>query len=145
MKYTFLPLLLALLLLTGCTPADIHEAPPIDTTVQEPLPTPEAAAYQSISMEEAVERMETAEDYILLDVRRSDEFAAGHIPGAVHIANEAIGTEELADLPDKEQLIFVYCRSGRRSKEAAEKLAALGYINIVEIGEILDWTGETEQ
>ena len=84
-------------------------------------------------------------DYIILDVRRADEFAAGHIPGAVNIANEEIGNAEPEGLPDKEQRIYVYCRSGNRSKQAAAKLAAMGYTNIVEFGGILDWTGETEK
>ena len=77
-----------------------------------------------------------------MDVRREDEFAEGHIRGAINVANESIGAEDPAELPDKEQLIYVYCRSGNRSKQAAEKLAALGYTNIVEFGGIIDWTGE---
>ena len=87
--------------------------------------------------------MESESGYIILDVRRPDEFAEGHIPNAVNIPNEIIGTNEITELPDKAQLILVYCRSGRRSKEASEKLVALGYTNIVEFGGIIDWTGET--
>ena len=68
-----------------------------------------------------------------------------HIPNAINIANESIGTDEIVQLPDKDQLILVYCRSGRRSKEASEKLVKLGYTNIVEFGGILDWTGEIEK
>ncbi len=98
--------------------------------------------YRQISMEEAVIMMQEESDYIILDVRRADEFAEGHIPNAINVANEDIGTDEIGELPDKEQLIMVYCRSGRRSKEAAEKLVALGYTNIVEFGGILDWTGD---
>ena len=98
--------------------------------------------YRQISMEEAVAMMAEETDYIILDVRRADEFAVGHIPGAINVANESIGTEEITELPDKNQLIMVYCRSGRRSKEAAEKLVKLGYTNIVEFGGILDWKGE---
>ena len=103
--------------------------------------------YRQITMAEAVIMMQEESDYILLDVRRPDEFAEGHIPNAINVANETIGTEEIPELPDKDQLIMVYCRSGRRSKEASEKLVALGYTNIVEFGGILDWTGEvvTEQ
>ena len=82
--------------------------------------------------------------YIILDVRRPDEFAAGHIPGSINVANESIGTDEIPELPDKNQLIMVYCRSGRRSKEASEKLVKLGYTNIVEFGGILDWKGDIE-
>ena len=96
-------------------------------------------------MSEAVKMMETKKNYIILDVRRADEFAEGHIPGAINVANESIGTEEIPELPDKSQLILVYCRSGRRSKEASEKLVKLGYTNIVEFGGILDWNGEIEK
>ena len=98
--------------------------------------------YRQISMDEAVTMMAQESDYIILDVRRADEFAAGHIPGAINVANESIGTDEIAELPEKDQLIMVYCRSGRRSKEASEKLVKLGYTNIVEFGGILDWTGD---
>ena len=86
--------------------------------------------------------MRSEEGYIILDVRRADEFSNGHIPGAINVANETIGEEEIPELPNKSQLILVYCRSGRRSKEAAEKLVKLGYTNVVEFGGINDWTGE---
>lgn len=105
----------------------------------------EVEDYTSITMEEAKKIFDEGGDYIILDVRRADEFAAGHIPGAVNIANEEIGNAEPEGLPDKEQRIYVYCRSGNRSKQAAAKLAAMGYTNIVEFGGILDWTGETEK
>ena len=80
---------------------------------------------------------------MILDVRRVDEFAAGHIPGAINIPNESIGTDEIPELPNKDQLILVYCRSGNRSKQASKKLVDLGYTNIVEFGGIIDWPGET--
>ena len=104
----------------------------------------DTVTYRQISMDEAKQIFEsgTEDSYIILDVRRADEFADGHIPGAINIANESIGEEAPAELPDKEQLIYVYCRSGNRSKQAAEKLAALGYTNIVEFGGIIDWKGE---
>ena len=76
-------------------------------------------------------------------MRTPEEFADKHIPGAVNIPNETIGTEEIPVLPDKDQLILVYCRSGNRSKQASEKLAALGYTNVVEFGGINSWPGET--
>lgn len=101
-------------------------------------------SYTQISMEEAVVMMAKEENYIILDVRTTEEFAEKHIPNAINIPNEIIGSEELAELPDKNQLILVYCRSGNRSKQASEKLAALGYINIYEFGGINDWTGELE-
>lgn len=83
--------------------------------------------------------------YIILDVRRADEYADGHIPGAINVANESIGTEAPAELPDRDPPIFGYCRSGNRSRRAAEKLSAIGYTNIVECGGIMDWTGEIER
>ena len=104
-------------------------------------------SYSQVSMEEAKEIFESneAKSYIILDVRRPDEFANGHIPGAINVANETIGAEAPAELPDKDQVIYVYCRSGNRSKQAAEKLAVLGYTNIIEFGGIIDWTGEVEK
>lgn len=103
--------------------------------------------YTQISMDEAKKIFESDANaaYIILDARRPDEFAKGHIPGAINVANESIGEEAPAELPDKNQLIYIYCRSGNRSKQAAEKLAALGYTNIVEFGGIIDWTGEIEK
>jgi len=101
--------------------------------------------YRTITMDEAVKMMSSERDYIILDVRTPEEYAEGHIPGAINVPNETIGTAEIPELPDKAQLILVYCRSGRRSKEAAEKLVKLGYTNIVEFGGILDWKGEIEK
>ena len=100
------------------------------------------ASYRQISMNEAVTMMAEETDYIILDVRTREEFAAGHIPNAVNIPNETIGTTEIRELPRKDQLILVYCRSGNRSKQAAEKLLTLGYTNIVEFGGINSWPGE---
>ena len=98
--------------------------------------------YRQITMDEAVNMMAQETSYTILDVRRPDEFAAWHIPNAINVPNESIGTSDIPELPDKDQLIMVYCRSGRRSKEASEKLVKLGYTNIVEFGGILDWKGE---
>ena len=120
-----LPALLSLLIFAGCA------APGEET------------GYRLIGMDQAVALMEEESGYILLDVRTPGEFREGHIPGAINIPNEAIGTEPIPELPDKGQLILVYCRSGNRSKQASEKLAALGYTNIVEFGGINDWPGET--
>ena len=121
-----IPFLLSLLLLAGC-------AAPVDSE----------ASYQQISMDEAIAIMESESDYIILDVRTPEEFAEKHIPDAINIPNETIGTEDIPELPDKDQLILVYCRSGNRSKQASEKLVRLGYTNIVEFGGINDWPGET--
>lgn len=99
--------------------------------------------YTQISMDEAISMMKTEKNYIILDVRTLEEFKEKHIPGAICVPNETIGTKDIPSLPDKEQLILVYCRSGNRSKQAAAKLAKMGYTNIYEFGGINDWTGET--
>ena len=103
------------------------------------------AEYTSMTMEEAKECFQASGDYLIVDVRRADEYAEGHIPGAINIANEDIIASEPAELPDKNQTIYVYCRSGNRSKQASAKLAAMGYKNFIEFGGILDWTGEIEK
>ena len=117
-----IPLLLAVLALAGCSPK---------------------YTYTQISMDEAIAMMAENTDYILLDVRTPEEFAEIRIPGAINVPNEEIGTDEIPELPDKEQLILVYCRSGNRSKQASEKLTNLGYSNVYEFGGIIDWPGET--
>lgn len=98
--------------------------------------------YEQITQEEARRILDEEVGFILLDVRTEEEYDEGHIPGAINLDNEDIGTDALPMLPDKDQLILVYCRSGRRSKEAAEKLAALGYTRVEEFGGIMTWTGE---
>lgn len=103
---------------------------------------PKTTGYRQVTTEEAVNIMQTEENYVILDVRTAQEFASGHIPGAALLPNETIGTEDIPLLPDKDQLILVYCRSGNRSKQAAENLAQLGYTNIVEFGGINSWTGK---
>jgi len=122
----FVPFLFLFLLVAGCA-----------------APAESEASYRQVSMDEAIAMMEEENDYIILDVRTPEEFAEKHIPDAINIPNEAIGTEKIPELPDKEQLILVYCRSGNRSKQASEKLVRLGYTNIVEFGGINDWPGET--
>ncbi len=99
--------------------------------------------YKQVTMQEAVTMMQEEEDYIILDVRTEEEYESSHIPNAINIPNESIGTDEILELPNKEQTIFVYCRSGNRSKQASKKLVALGYTNVIEFGGIIDWTGET--
>ena len=121
-----IPILLSALMLSGCAGTSDKQT----------------NTYRSITMDEALTVMVEETGYIILDVRRPDEFAAGHIPNAINVPNETIGTSEIPELPDKDQLIMVYCRSGRRSKEASEKFVKLGYTNIVEFGGILDYTGE---
>ncbi|MDD2973062.1 MAG: rhodanese-like domain-containing protein [Lachnospiraceae bacterium] len=95
--------------------------------------------YQQITQEQAKEIMDTQEGFILLDVRTQQEYDMGYIPGAICIPNEEIDENVTEQLPDKDQLILVYCRSGNRSKQAAEKLAKLGYTNVQEFGGINTW------
>lgn len=155
-KY-LLSVLIILLLFSGCaapepTADPIVTADPVTSDQPEdpekPVPSTAPSAhdelgYRIVSMDEAIAIMEEESDYILLDVRTAEEFEERHIPGALNIDNEAIGTEEIPELPNKDQLILVYCRSGNRSKQASSKLAALGYTNIVEFGGINDWPNET--
>ena len=86
--------------------------------------------------------MAREDGHVIVDVRRQDEYDVGHIPGAILIPNESIGTEKPEELPDLNQIILIYCRSGNRSKQAAQKLFDMGYTNIYEFGGIIDWTGE---
>ena len=102
------------------------------------------AVYMNITAEEAKAIMDREEGYIILDVREQEEYSQGHIPGAILIPYTEINAKAEAVLTDKDQLILVYCRSGRRSKIAAEALVELGYTNIKEFGGILDWPYEVE-
>ncbi|MDO5345480.1 MAG: rhodanese-like domain-containing protein [Lachnospiraceae bacterium] len=101
--------------------------------------------YEQISMDQAAEYMKYEEGYILLDVRTKEEYDEGHIPGAVCIPLEELQERAEEELEDKDQMIYVYCRSGNRSKKAAKKLCNMGYTNITEIGGISDWTGALEK
>ena len=124
MKRFMLFLLLPVLMLSACTA--------------------EEAGYLNITADEAKRIMDTQEGYIILDVRTQEEYEQLRIPGAILIPNDEIRERALTELPDKDQLILVYCRSGRRSKLAAEILVELGYTNIREFGGIIDWPYETE-
>ena len=97
--------------------------------------------YKQISQDEAMKIMDEESGYLIVDVRRPDEFAEGHIEGAINVPNEGIAEEMPEELPDKDQLLLIYCRTGRRSKEASAKLAKIGYKNIYEIGGINTWPG----
>ena len=99
--------------------------------------------FEQISQLEAKRIMANEKGYIIVDARTEGEYVTGHIPGAICIPNESIGTAMPAELPDKEQLILVYCRSGRRSKIAAQALVDLGYTNVKEFGGIIDWKYDT--
>ena len=122
-------LLLAVLMLTACGQDKEND---------------QGAVYVNITAEEAKKIMDTEEGYIILDVRTQEEYDQGHIPGATQISHEEIAEKAEEVLTDKDQLILVYCRSGRRSKIAAEALVELGYTNIKEFGGIIDWPYETE-
>ena len=123
-------LLLAVMLLTACGQAKENDW---------------EAAYMNITAEEAKQIMESREGYIILDARTQEEYDQGHIPGAIVISHEEIAEKAEDVLTDKDQLILVYCRSGRRSKIAAEALVELGYTNIREFGGIIDWPYEVEK
>ena len=120
-----LPIFITALLLVGCA-----------------APTELEVSYRQITMDEAVAMMEEEEGYIILDVRTAAEFDEKHIPGAINIPNEAIGSDALPELPDKDQLILVYCRSGNRSARAAAYLKGNGYASVYDIGGILSYNGK---
>ena len=122
-------LLLAVMLLTACGQDKENN---------------QGAVYVNITAEEAKQIMDGEEGYIILDVRTQEKYDQGHIPGAIVISHEEIAEKAEEVLTDKDQLILVYCRSGRRSKLAAEALVELGYTNIKEFGGIIDWPYEVE-
>ena len=98
--------------------------------------------YEQITAEQAKTIMDTKKDYVIIDARTEEEFAEGHIENAILIPEYEIAQRAEKELPDKEQLILVYCRSGRRSKIASEELVKLGYTNVKEFGGIIDWPYE---
>ena len=98
-----------------------------------------SSTYEQITAEQAKTIMDTEKDYAIIDARTEEEFAEGHIENAILIPEYEIANRAEKELPDKEQLILVYCRSGRRSKIASEELVKLGYINVKEFGGIIDW------
>ena len=122
-------LLLAVMLLTACGQDKEND---------------QGAVYVNITAEKAKQIMDTEEGYIILDVRTQEEYDEGHVPGAIVISHVEIAEKAEEVLTDKDQLILVYCRSGRRSKIAAEALVELGYTNIKEFGGIIDWPYEVE-
>lgn len=107
--------------------------------------TSDKNTYKQISSSKAQEIIESQSDYIILDVRTIEEYKDTHIKGAVNIPNEIIDESVYELLPNKDQMILVYCRSGNRSKQASEKLVNLGYTNIIEFGGINSWKGETKK
>ena len=129
----FAALAASLALLSGCALSRAKE----DTAED----MPDKAAYHKISAEEAYEMM-VSQEVVIVDVRTPEEYDGGHIPNAILVPNESIGDVMPEALPDKEATLLIYCRSGRRSKEASEKLLKLGYKSIYEFGGIIDWPYE---
>lgn len=102
--------------------------------------------FKSVSMDEGLKLMASDKGFVLLDVRTPEEFSSGHIPGAIQLTNETFTKQDAENLlKDKNQTIYVYCRSGRRSKQSSQKLIDFGYTNVVEIGGILSYTGPVEK
>lgn len=146
MKKSFF--LLLLLILTASVmacgaPASVIEETKAEGTEQET--EEKQVIYKNITADEAKEIMDSESGYVILDVRTEEEYAEGHIPGAILIPDYEIIQKAESILTDKDQRILVYCRSGRRSKNAAEALLALGYTNIWEFGGIIDWNYDIER
>ena len=129
----FAALAALLALLSGCALSKAKEDKAEDMT--------DKAAYQKISAEDAYEMM-VSQEVVIVDVRTPEEYDGGHIPNAILVPNESIGDDMPEALPDKEATLLIYCRSGRRSKEASEKLLKLGYKSIYEFGGVIDWPYE---
>jgi putative phage shock protein E len=104
-----------------------------------------SGSYKTISSTEAQQMIEDNKDALILDVRTAAEYESGHIPNAINLSNEDIQAGKVDSLKDKSQLIMVYCRSGNRSRQAAQKLAELGYTNVVDFGGIQSWQGDIEK
>ena len=126
MKKRLFAVLMAALTLSACTAEKMSEN----------------AGYMCITPQEAKKIMDTQDGYVILDTRTEEEYETGHIPGAIVISHEQIKEKAEQVLTDKDQLILVYCRSGRRSKLAAQDLVDLGYTNVKEFGVIIDWPYE---
>lgn len=138
--YIFFASLLIFIFVCSCNAKEIKNIEKNEVAVNK------KKSYISVSMEQGLKMMSSEDNFILLDVRRDDEYASGHIPGAILLTNETMTKSETEKIiPNKEIAVFVYCRSGRRSKEAAKKLVDYGYTNVTEIGGILDYSGKTEK
>ena len=129
--FSFLALAASLLTLSAC-------AAPAAAATPAPTATP-VVEYKKISAADAKARMDSGDEIIILDVRTQEEYDAGHVAGAILIPNETIIDEQPELLPDLDAEILVYCRSGNRSAQAAKKLIAIGYTNVVDFGGIIDW------
>ena len=133
--FSFLALAASLLTLSACASPAAAAATPAPTATA-------AVEYKKISAADAKARMDSGDTIIILDVRTQEEYDAGHISGAILVPNETIADKQPALLPDLDAEILVYCRSGNRSAQAAKKLIAMGYTNVVDFGGIIDWPYE---
>lgn len=140
-KQSFIFITLMLVLLAGCSGKNNSES--VETVGAETAGA-ETITYQHVTAEEAKNVMDSDESIIILDVRTQSEYEEGHIPGAVLIPHDTVADKAEELLPDKDQKILVYCRSGNRSRQASEVLTGLGYTNIIEFGGIIDWPYEIE-
>ena len=141
----FMGIILLLCSAVACHKAETETEPETNETEPESYETEtetKQVIYENITAEEAKQIMDTETGYVILDIRTEEEFAEGHIEGAILIPNDEIAEKAEGILTDKDQKILVYCRSGRRSKLAAEALLALGYTNVWEFGGIIDWPYE---
>ena len=143
-RFRYIFVVLVIIILTSCKGESVVLDDDKDTSLSKVIKTSKGATYTQISMEQAHKMMKDKKDYIILDVRTKEEYDDKHIKGAICIPNETITDKKVSKLPNKEQLILVYCRSGNRSKQASAKLADIGYTNVYEFGGIIDWTGKTE-
>ena len=135
-------LIISLTLFSSCSGNANTEETKNTTTNTTANSTNNLLGYEQISGEQAKKLMDTETNYIIIDARTEEEFKEGHIEGAILIPEYEIAERAEKELPDKDQLILVYCRSGRRSKIAAQALADLGYTNVKEFGGIIDWQYE---
>ena len=119
-------------------------ATPLETSASLETAAPVVPEYHKITAEEAKARMDSGDPLLIVDVRTAEEYASGHVPGAINVPNEGILDEMPVELPDKNAEILVYCRSGRRSSDASHKLVAMGYTAVYDFGGIIDWPYETE-
>ena len=135
MKYHILLFLLGIIL-TGCTATTTSQiAPPDEPTVTSAL----MAEYRKITAEQAMEKMNKIDGWVLLDVRTEEEFKEEYIEGAILIPDNEISSRIESEIPNKDIIIFVYCRSGRRSANAAYEMVNMGYTNVYDFGGIIDW------
>ena len=135
---TLFALVLSALTLSACAaPAAVAQATPAPSAMPAPSATP--AEYKKINAVEAKARMDSGDEIVILDVRTKEEYDAGHIAGAILVPNESITDKQPELLPELDAEILIYCRSGNRSAQAARKLIAIGYTNVVDFGGIIDW------